>query len=111
METVIWLVFMIPTSLFFTGLGVFAWKRKQPMWFWAGSTVREKDISDIPAYNKANGVMWIAYSAVFWLSTLIGISHIDAAGAVLAAGCLGGIPCLILSYKRIYGKYGKRNRS
>lgn len=65
METVIWLITMIPTSMVFTGIGIFAWKRKKPMWFWSGSTVDESEIADIPAYNRANGIMWICYSAVF----------------------------------------------
>ena len=49
---------MIPVSLLFTGIGIYAWKRKKPMWFWSGSTVKESEISDIAAYNKANGIMW-----------------------------------------------------
>ena len=65
METFIWLVMMIPTSMVFTGIGIFAWKRTKPMWFWSGSTVDEAEIADIPAYNRASGIMWICYSAVF----------------------------------------------
>ena len=55
-ESVIWLIIMVPLSILFTALGIFAWRRKQPMWFWSGSTVSEKEISDIPAYNRANGI-------------------------------------------------------
>ena len=71
MERIIWLIFMIPVSLLFTGLGIFAWKRKKPMWFWSGSTVEDWEITDIPAYNRANGIMWLCYSAVFWVSALL----------------------------------------
>ena len=39
MERIIWLVIMIPLGLFFSGIGIFAWTRKKPMWFWSGSTV------------------------------------------------------------------------
>lgn len=109
METVIWLTEMIPVSVLFTGIGIYAWKRKKPMWFWSGSTVDESEISDIPAYNRANGIMWICYSAVFWFSTLLGIFQIDAAGIVLSAGCLAGIPVLIIVYGRIYRKYRKNS--
>ena len=55
MERIIWLTIMVPLSAFFTGLGIYAWRRKKPMWFWSGSTVSEEEISDIPAYNRANG--------------------------------------------------------
>ena len=59
---------MIPCSLSFTALGIYAMRRKKPMWFWSGSTVHEYEIRDIPAYNRANGIMWLCYSSVFWIS-------------------------------------------
>ena len=65
MERVLWLIIMIPIGILFTCLGIYAWRRKKPMWFWSGREVRETEISDIPAYNKANGLMWTAFSAVF----------------------------------------------
>lgn len=105
MEQIIWLIIMIPVSTFFTGIGIFAWKRKKPMWFWSGSTVSEKDILDVPAYNRANGIMWIAYSTVFWLSTILGMMHIGIAGLVLFIGCLAGLPLLVIAYNRIYTRY------
>lgn len=105
MEWVLWLVIMLPVSALFTGIGIFAWKRRKPMWFWSGSSVSEKEISDIPAYNRANGIMWLCYSAVFWVSTIMGVFQLTAAGIVLAVGCLGGIPVLIFVYGKIYKKY------
>ena len=101
METVIWLITMIPTSMVITGIGIFAWKRKKPMWFWSGSTVDGSEIADIPAYNRANGIMWIIYSLVFWAGAILGVYQIDIAGIVVAAGCLGGIPLLVLAYTKI----------
>ena len=105
MEIIIWLIITIPCSLLFTGLGIYAWKRKKPMWFWSGSCILEEEISDIPSYNRENGIMWITYSLVFWVSTIMGFWKISAAGIVLAVGCLGGIPLLVITYNRIYRKY------
>ena len=65
MGSIIWLIIMIPVSVLFSGIGIYAWKRKKPMWFWSGSTVEEYEISDVPAYNRANGIMWLVFSAVF----------------------------------------------
>ncbi len=96
---------MIPVSTCFTGIGIFAWKRKKPMWFWSGSTVNENEISDIPAYNRANGIMWLAFSAVFWLGAFVGLMQIEAAGIIVALGNLVGIPALVIVYKKIYSKY------
>ena len=47
MDSIIWLVIMIPSSTLFTGIGIFAWNRKTPMWFWSGSTVKETEISNL----------------------------------------------------------------
>ena len=105
METAIWLIIMMPCSALFTGIGIYARHRKKPMWFWSGSTVKESEISDIPAYNRANGRMWIAFSLVLWLSAFVGLWHMAAAGILLATGGLLGIPGLVLAYNRIYKKY------
>lgn len=105
MEKVIWLVITIPLSMCFTGLGIFAWTRKKPMWFWSGSEVKESEISDIKAYNRANGIMWIVFSLGFWASAFIGFWNVNFAGPMLAGTCLLGIPLLIIVYQRIYKKY------
>lgn len=105
MERLIWLVILIPLSIFFSGLGIYAWKRKKPMWFWSGSTVDEREITDVPAYNRANGIMWLCYSAVFWIAAILGIFRQEIAGAFLGIGCVLGIPALIIAYRKIYGKY------
>ena len=105
MEKVIWLVITIPCSLLFTGIGIYAWRRRKPIWFWSGSSVREEEITNVKAYNRENGIMWICYSAVFWISTIMGIRSVSIAGIVLAVGCLGGLPLLVIAYNRIYRKY------
>ena len=105
MEKVIWLVITIPCSLLFTGIGIYAWRRTKPIWFWSGSSVREEEITNVKAYNRENGIMWICYSAVFWISTIMGIRSVSIAGIVLAVGCLGGLPFLVIAYNRIYRKY------
>ncbi len=104
---VIWLVIMVPCSALLTGIGIFAWRRKQPMWFWSGSSVKEEEISDVRAYNRANGIMWIAFSLIFWAGTVAGIRNLKAAGIIIMAGCAAGCPLLIAAYRKIYRRYRK----
>lgn len=104
---IIWLIIMVPNSLLFTGIGLYAWKRKKPMWFWSGSTVKESEITDVPAYNRANGIMWIVFSAIFWISTVLGCLKMKTGGFLLIAGCFLGVPLLPFVYQRIYRKYKK----
>ena len=98
---------MIPCSALLTGIGVYAWKRKKPMWFWSGTTVSEDELSDAAAYNRANGVMWIGFSVVFWISTVLGFLHGNAGGILLIVGCIVGIPILPIIYGKIYNRYKK----
>ena len=105
MENLVFLIIMIPLAAFFTGLGVYAMGRKKPMWFWSGSEVKPYEIRDIPAYNRANGWMWILYSLGFWAAAALSLLNVPAAGVLVAVWCLGGIPVLVLGYNRIYKKY------
>ena len=98
---------MAAVGALFTGIGIYAWKRKKPMWFWSGSEVRKEEISDIPAYNRANGIMWIAFSAFFWFAALFTLLRIEAGFWISMAGWMAGIPCLTIVYKMIRKKYGK----
>ena len=106
-KNIVWLIIMIPVSLLFTGLGIFAWKSKKPMWFWAGSTVKESEISDTAAYNRSNGILWLAFSLVMWISTVLGAVNMETGGIFLVAGCAVSIPALPVIYGKIYRKYRK----
>ena len=108
---IVWLIIMIPVSAFITGIGIYAWRRKKPMWFWSGTKVRESEITDVPAYNRANAIMWICYSALFWLSTFLGLWNETAGGILLIAVCLISAPILPIVYGKIYNRYSRRNVS
>ena len=76
------------------------------MWFWSGKTVKETEISDITAYNHANGIMWIVY--FYYLlggDYLSGIWNSTAALDLIIVGCVIGIPVLVVVYNRIYARY------
>lgn len=105
MEKLVFFLIVVPVSAFFTGIGIFAWKRKKPMWFWSGSEVKAWQLTDVAAYNRANGIMWLLFSLGFWAAAVLGLFNIPAAGILLAVTCLGGIPGLIVAYNRIYKKY------
>ena len=105
MGWILWLVIMLPVSALFTGLGIYALKSRKPMWFWSGTTVKENEITDIPAYNRANGIMWLVFSLGFWAAAILGCFHVPAAGILVMVTCLLGIPGLLIAYNRIYKKY------
>ena len=104
-DSIVMLCILVPLAAFFTGIGIFAWTRKKPMWFWSGSTVKESEITDVRAYNRANGIMWICFSLIYWVAAVLGIFQVEAVGVVIGVGTLVGIVALIFVYKAIYNKY------
>ena len=105
MGNIIWILILLPCSMLFTGIGIYALNQKKPMWFWSGNTVGENEISDIQSYNRANAIMWLCFSVPFWVSTFLGYFYIKAGGVVLIATCILGIPALPIAYGKIYKKY------
>lgn len=90
----------------FIGIGIFAFKKKTPMHFWSGTTVKPGEISDVKAYNKANGIMWIGYGAIVALSGLLSFVFGTAIGGIfLTVSCTLGLLILIIVYGKIYNKY------
>lgn len=105
MGNIIWLIIMIPCSLLFTGIAVYAFRTKKPMWFWSGTAVRAEELRDVKAYNRANGFMWLGYSLIYWACTVLGFWNMPAAGIVLTLGCVLATPLLAAVYHGIYQKY------
>ena len=105
MESLLFFLIMVPCAALFTGIGLFAWRRKKPMWFYAGSEVKPWQIRDIPAYNRANGIMWILFSLGFWAAAIAGFWSPSLGGILTAATCFLGIPALLFAYRQIYRKY------
>lgn len=93
-------------SLIFGLIALWAFKRKTPMHFWAGSEVKPEEITDIPAYNKENGMMWLIYAAAVF-SGVISLWSVGVGAVLLTVVCVPGIAFLIINYKRIYNKYKK----
>ncbi len=107
MRLYIILLVMIPLDVIVMGIGIYAMKRKAPMWFYAGSSISEEEISDVAAFNRANGYMWLGYSGILWISTIVMMYYPLLGGILLAFGCvMGGLLLPIIHGKlcEIYRK-------
>ena len=102
---IIWFVTVGGCGVLFYLMGVYAQRKKTPMHFWAGTTVQSEEITDVEAYNRANGRMWKMYSLVYLLSAVIWILSKTAALALMMAGGVGGILILVWVYLKIEKKY------
>ncbi|MBR5866708.1 MAG: hypothetical protein IKZ04_02245, partial [Spirochaetaceae bacterium] len=73
-------------GLVFVFFGIWAFIRKDPMHFWAGTTVPAESVKDLKKYNRANGLMWIFASLLFFIAAIICIFDFALAGNVLGIG-------------------------
>ena len=105
MEDKLLLLLTLAAALLFTAIGVFAWRREKPMWFWADGAPDPATLTDIPAYNRANGKMWLTYSLIFWLSAPVCLVNETVGGLLMAILALAALPLLAVAYKKIYRKY------
>lgn len=107
MDTGLWVWFLCVggCAASFTGIGIYAYHRKEPMWFWSGSTVKREELTDVEAYNHANGIMWIVYSVPMWIATFLFIWYPEIATTLLVVSSVAGLGALIYAYHRIYQKY------
>ncbi len=102
---IIWYCTTFGCAVLFYLIGVYAQKREKPMWFWAGSEVDAKKITDVPQYNKENGRMWKLYSVWFWIAGAAWHWSYVAALTFLILGCTVGIGILIGTFLKIEKKY------
>lgn len=103
-KIIMWLV-CFGCGLLFFSIGAHARKMKKPMWFWSGTEVNASHITDIPQYNRENGVMWQLYSLWYFAAGLAEIWDTILALILLILSCTAGIALLVRSYNRIYKKY------
>ena len=96
-------------ALMIGAIALWAFKSRTPMHFWSGSKVCPEEISDIPAYNRANGLMWAVYAACMAVAGLVGLFNVIAGTVLVIIMCLPGFLALLVVYKKIYNKY--RNTS
>ena len=101
----VWFLCVGGCAATFTGIGVYAHHREEPMWFWSGSTVKREEITDVEAYNHANGIMWIVYSIPMWISTVLFVWYPEIATTLLVVSSTIGLVALIIAYQKIYRKY------
>lgn len=111
MENLISAICIWICSAIFGGVALWAFKRKSPMHFWSGSTVKKEEISDIPAYNRANGWMWTVYALCMFLTGIMSLFYLKTSAILLVVLSFPGLILLIFVYYYIYKKYSNNSSS
>lgn len=93
-------------AIFFIVIGIFAMQKKTPMHFYSGTTVKADRISNVKAYNRANGIMWATYGATFSISGILAVLVNGTVGGIFMTICSTvGVIILVFTYEAIYRKY------
>ena len=98
-------------AILFYGIGIYAQRLKKPMWFWAGTSVDPKQITDVKQYNKENGVMWKLYSLWYVAAGIAELWNSVVSVVILFMSCSVGLFLLVGEYNRIYKKYRVKESS
>lgn len=96
------IIVFIGTSIFcglvFVSLGIWAFVRKTPMHFWAGSTVLPETITNVKKYNRANGLMWIIAALQFFIAPVIAYFDFNLAMSIFSIAVPLTVVLLIIAF-------------
>lgn len=108
-EFIIGLFIYLLTASIMIGIGVSQLKSKTPVAFYSGEKPFEaKELSDVSAWNRKHGIMWITYGIVILLSYLLSaVIGLDSACSLvlMTAGAIAPIAVMIWYHNRLIRTY------
>lgn len=69
MDTSLQTFFILGAAAFCTG--IYASRRRTPMWLWPGYTISPDRISDIRRFNRIVGTFWMAYALPYLVAAAV----------------------------------------
>lgn len=109
-EHIICLVILLICAAPFLIIGIVQRKSKKPVGFWSGKEPpAAEQVTDLTAYNRKHGRMWIAYGAGLPLSFALGGIFGGAAYAIaMGLEVVGGLVAIIWYHNYLDRKYVKK---
>lgn len=111
MGDIIYTVIVAYVSLIFIGIGISQCKSKKPVGFWTGIPGPDaKDVTDVTAYNKKHGWMFICYGAQFIIGCiplfLVDNENMEMWIMVIESIVwVGGVIAMMIGHKYLEKKY------
>ena len=109
-EIVITLVIILICTAPIIIIGIAQYRSEDPVPFWSGKKPPKKEqVTDVKAYNRKHGLMWILYGLGFILSFVCGLPF----GGVIAAylcmiEVIGGMFVMIFYHNKLNSMYLKK---
>lgn len=105
MNNLVYLIIMWAAALLFVMVGIYSMNRKKPMWLGVGSRISESKITNVKAYNRSIGKMWIAFSALFLMGGIMMYFVPASSFVIFALAGTVGIGVVIWWQHKIEEKY------
>lgn len=109
-ETIVAMVVVLIGILPILIIGIVQFRSKNPVGFWSGKEPpRAEQITDVKAYNRRHGLMWILYGAGFVLCFGCGYFAGERFTAILCiVEGIGGMLAMIAYHNRLNRKYFRK---
>ena len=104
------LFFIGVTGLFMIILGIVQYRSKEPVGFYSGEEPpKREELTDIDAWNKKHGKMWIIYGILIIISYVVSIPIMDSSLCVIpiSGGMLVPIIFIIIYHNKLIKRYKK----
>lgn len=98
------------TACIMLGIGIFQLRSKTPVAFYSGEKPpREDELTDVHAWNRKHGMMWVIYGVIIILSAIIGCPMAESMWCMipLCGGVMIPIVVMIWYHHRLVKKYRK----
>lgn len=109
-ESIIILVIFFITAWIMMGIGITQLKSETPVGFYSGEKPpAEDELTDVPAWNRKHGMMWLVYGMIIMLSGVAGAAIADSiwCAVIVCSGLLVPIVFMIWYHGRLVRKYFK----
>ena len=109
-EIIIFSVILLISAAPIIIIGIVQYRSKEPVGFWSGKKPPEKEqITDVKAYNRKHGLMWILLGSEFILCLVCGLFFGGLiAGYLCMIEVIGGILAMIAYHEKLDRMYFKK---
>lgn len=110
-ETIFFLIIMLVSMTPIVIIGIVQYKSKNPVGFWSGKKPPQKEqITDVKAYNRKHGLMWILYGMGCIFCCVCGLPFGDGVSACLCMiEIIGGVFIIIAYHNKLERMYRKKD--
>ena len=109
-ENIVGLVIYVFVSLFMMAIGIAQLKSQDPVGFYSGEKPpKAEDLTDVHAWNKNHGLMWLIYGIIIFFSYLIGIPFVYSILVIIPmiGGVIVPLPFMIWYHHKLIKKFMK----